>query len=144
MQLILILIVLAISYFLFRDSFKDWRRALAKIGKKGAWAAFAVVLLYLAITGKLVGAFALLGAALAYLLRIVPLILYLAPALRKLWATFKTGDAEDWQQSEHSAHSQQAGGSPGKGQMSLDKAYEVLGLKPGASKEDIVAAHRRL
>jgi DnaJ homolog subfamily C member 19 len=32
----------------------------------------------------------------------------------------------------------------GPGGMSRDEAYQVLGLKPGASKADIKAAHRRL
>jgi DnaJ family protein C protein 19 len=33
--------------------------------------------------------------------------------------------------------------SKGSG-MSRDEAYEILGLKPGASSEDIMGAHRRL
>ena len=28
--------------------------------------------------------------------------------------------------------------------MSSDKAYEILGLKPGASKQEIIDAHRKL
>jgi DnaJ-class molecular chaperone len=28
--------------------------------------------------------------------------------------------------------------------MSAAEAYEILGLKPGATKEDIIAAHRKL
>ncbi len=33
---------------------------------------------------------------------------------------------------------------PARGTMSRDEAYQVLGLAPGASAEDIRAAHRRL
>lgn len=33
---------------------------------------------------------------------------------------------------------------PGSGKMSRDEASKVLGLQPGASKKDIIAAHRRL
>jgi hypothetical protein len=32
----------------------------------------------------------------------------------------------------------------GGGRMTLDEAYDVLGLQPGASREEIKAAHRRL
>ena len=28
--------------------------------------------------------------------------------------------------------------------MNKDKAYEVLGLKPGASKEEIITAHKKM
>ena len=28
--------------------------------------------------------------------------------------------------------------------MSVEEAYEVLGLKPGASEQDIITAHRKL
>lgn len=41
-----------------------------------------------------------------------------------------------WQQTEQ-AHEF-------KGKMTADEAYEVLGLKQGASKQDIVTAHRKL
>jgi hypothetical protein len=33
---------------------------------------------------------------------------------------------------------------PSDGRMANDEAYEILGLKPGAKRDDIVAAHRRL
>jgi DnaJ homolog subfamily C member 19 len=34
--------------------------------------------------------------------------------------------------------------SPRQGAMTREEAYEVLGLRPGASEDDIRAAHRRL
>jgi hypothetical protein len=37
-----------------------------------------------------------------------------------------------------------AGGARGSGRMTRAEAFEVLGLQPGASREDILAAHRRL
>lgn len=33
---------------------------------------------------------------------------------------------------------------PGGGTMGRDEAFEILGLRPGASREEIIAAHRRL
>lgn len=35
-------------------------------------------------------------------------------------------------------------GAPGQGAMSRDEAYEVLGLEPGAKRDAIIEAHRRL
>jgi DnaJ-domain-containing protein 1 len=46
---------------------------------------------------------------------------------------------QDWGGSARSAGGMAAGGA-----MSRDEAYAVLGLKPGATDEDIRAAHRRL
>ncbi|MBL4867023.1 MAG: DnaJ domain-containing protein [Pseudomonadales bacterium] len=47
---------------------------------------------------------------------------------------------EGWQD-----HQQSTGqGETGSGNMSRTEAYEVLGLAPEATKEDIVAAHRKL
>lgn len=34
--------------------------------------------------------------------------------------------------------------SPGTGKMTRETAHEILGLKPGASREEIIEAHRRL
>ncbi len=51
------------------------------------------------------------------------------------WLAFITG--------KH-GHSEQHSGSNSKGKMTVEEAYEVLGLKAGASKADIVEAHRKL
>lgn len=37
-----------------------------------------------------------------------------------------------------------SGAAPSRGRMRRDEAYQVLGLAPGASDDDIRAAHRRL
>lgn len=41
-------------------------------------------------------------------------------------------------------HFEQHGTNSAKGKMSIEEAYEVLGLKPGASEDSIIAAHRKL
>jgi DnaJ-domain-containing protein 1 len=51
------------------------------------------------------------------------------------WLAFITG--------KHS-HSEQHSGFNSKGKMTAEEAYEVLGLKTGASKADIIEAHRKL
>lgn len=45
---------------------------------------------------------------------------------------------------EDSSHGEGSGRGPGQGEMTRDEAYEILGLEPGASREEISQAHRRL
>lgn len=49
----------------------------------------------------------------------------------------------DWR-SEAGGDGAGGGARPGGGSLSQDQAFEVLGLKPGASGDDIRAAHRKL
>ena len=53
------------------------------------------------------------------------------------------GDA--WRERAGAAGAESASNAaPGGGQMSREEAYEVLGLSPGASEQEIKAAHREL
>lgn len=54
---------------------------------------------------------------------------------RSWWLAFTTDG-----QSSSERHS----GFSAKGKMTVEEAYEVLGLKAGASKSDIIDAHRKL
>jgi hypothetical protein len=49
----------------------------------------------------------------------------------------------DWQSRAHAREGQQQGATSGS-KMGTEEAYQVLGLKPGSSKQEIIAAHRRL
>lgn len=52
---------------------------------------------------------------------------------------------EAWRERAGSAGDNQGTQSPPTGgAMTPDEAHEILGLQPGASREDIIAAHRRL
>ena len=61
-----------------------------------------------------------------------------------LFQTFLDNAHPDWrdQQEEHSAHGQSQ--SPLSREMNQDQAYEVLGLEPGCTDEDIRKAYHRL
>lgn len=48
---------------------------------------------------------------------------------------------DSWRQDDTGASSAEAGSS---GSMTLHEAYDVLGLQPGATKDEITDAHRRL
>lgn len=62
----------------------------------------------------------------------------------KLFQTFLDNAHPDWrdQQEEHFAHRQAQ--SPPSRELSLDQAYELLGLEPGCTDEDIRKAYHRL
>lgn len=79
--------------------------------------------------------------------------------LEELWAECQRYDGQalqlleayldrahpDWRETAGAPGGEQpSGGAVGGGPMSVDEAYEILGLAPGASTADIRSAHRRL
>ncbi|WP_088343672.1 MULTISPECIES: DnaJ domain-containing protein [Rhodomicrobium] len=60
-------------------------------------------------------------------------------AARLLHAYIERRSEEGGQRQQQSSR-----GGPGSGTMSVDEAYAVLGLQPGASRDDIQHAHRAL
>jgi len=97
-----------------------------------AWS-IGLVFLLLLVSGHLNTLLALLGVGLAFLWRMLPVVLRYAPHLQQLWETFNASGKKNGQRR-----------SPRDNGLSTEQALEILGLKPGASKQDIVEAHRRL
>jgi hypothetical protein len=94
-----------------------------------------LIILVSAVTGGLGGLAALIGIVLASFIRLIPELLRYAPWLHRLWLEFTSAKQQRSGRQNH----------PGaKGAMSAAEAYEVLGLKPGASEQEIIAAHRKL
>ncbi|MCY4051846.1 MAG: DnaJ domain-containing protein [Gammaproteobacteria bacterium] len=89
-------------------------------------------LLLLVITGKIHFIFAILSALVPWINR--------ALAARMIWRQFK-GFHANAGTSSGSAHNQ-TGGNPGS--MTEEEAFEILGLEPGANKEEIIEAHKKL
>jgi hypothetical protein len=108
-------------------------RRLKKIG----WILAVVLLLVLLGSGRLNWFFAMLGVVIAFMLRMMPAILRYAPQLHRLWMLFSSGKQQHYQQ-------QQSNRPPRGNGMSKAEALEVLGLKPDASEEHIIQAHRKL
>lgn len=94
------------------------------------------VLIFMGQTGWLGGLFALLGLTAAFLLRLMPVLLRNAPYLHQIWIA--------WQRSKQGPSDRQPGYRPTSGKMAAAEAYEILGLKMGASDKEIIEAHRRL
>jgi hypothetical protein len=76
-----------------------------------------------------IGAFAMAAA------RLAPALIALSPLLRRLLRNNPAGDG---------AAGDAPRPPPGARGMTRQEAYEILGLSAGASREEIVAAHRRL
>ena len=95
--------------------------------------AVVALMIFLAVTGKLNIIYAAIASFIAFLPRLAPLLRFL-PILNRFRQTSNQQNQQNQQSSQAAASSQ----------MSKDKAYEVLGLKSGATKEEIVKAHKKM
>jgi len=95
-----------------------------------------VILGLLAATGHLNVITAMIAGAVALLPRAMQLLKYL-PFVSRLYQQHGQQNAQNQQQSQSTP-------PRGKQTMSIEEAQEVLGLKPGCTKEDIIQAHRRM
>lgn len=94
------------------------------------WAGLGL-LLFLVATGRLGWLAALAGALIAALSRLLPLLVQLAPLFQRFRRARENPGNEG----------PAAGATHG---MSRIEALEILGLEPGANRQQIVDAHRRL
>jgi len=135
MQLILGLALAAAVFVIL----KKWG-ALSPEGQKAAiWKAVLVVggalLLFMVLTGR-VHVLTAAVAAIIPLLRKLPALLKFAPLVRRAM-----GDNEGPAPGGASG----AGASvAAQGPMTEQEACDILGVKPGCSREEVTAAHRRL
>ena len=134
-RIYLILLVVIIAYFGLRAFLKASPSVLAKYARVLFLCIIGVVLLYFTATGRLNWLFALIGVGIAFILRLMPVLLHYSPHIQRLWQQF-SGSKQNSSQRQSDAST--------KAKMSVEEAYEVLGLKPGASEPDIIAAHRKL
>ncbi len=134
-RIYLVLLLIIIAFFALRKFLKTSPAVLAKYMKVLLLCIAGVILIYLGVTGRLNWFFALAGVAIAFMLRLMPVILRYAPQLHKLWSHFTSA--------KQNASQRQSPARP-TGNMSIEEAYEVLGLKIGASEQEIIAAHRKL
>lgn len=63
---------------------------------------------------------------------------------RNLLAAYLDRRHPDWRDHAQDDTAARGGGAPGHGPMAEEEAYQILGLQPGASEEDITRAHRTL
>jgi hypothetical protein len=134
-RIYLILLLVIIVFFGLRTFLKASPTILAKYARVLLLCVIGTALLYLTATGRLNWLFAIVGVVIAFMFRLMPVLLRYGPQLQRLWQQF-SGSKQN--------SSQRQSASSAKGKMSVEEAYEVLGLKPGASEQDIIAAHRKL
>ena len=93
------------------------------------------VLLLLVLTGRTHWLFALLAAFLAFFQRMFHLLKYF-PLFKRLYDSFMAsgGRGKSWQNKQ----------APKNSTMSRSEAADILGIKETATKQEVVAAHRRL
>jgi hypothetical protein len=135
-RIFLILLIIEIIFWGMRAFTKTPPADLARYLKLLALFIVGLAVAYLAATGRLNWLFALLGVTAAFIVRLMPDLLRYAPYLHRLWMEFKSAKHQNSSERPHKANS--------KSHMSVAEAYEVLGLKAGASEAEIIAAHRKL
>lgn len=131
----LLIIVLIAAFVSLRWFLKTPPQKITQsIKRSGLYLALAALVL-LAAMGKLNWLFAMLGVLIASAVRALPWFARYAPQLQRLWFLFRTTknstSNNNYKQSD-------------LGVMPREQAFEILGLKPGASKQEIIQAHRKL
>ena len=132
-RLVIILAIAAIAYLLWFKINKAKGEEKKKLIIWSIASGVIVVLGFLAITGRLNFITAAITGAVAMLPRAIQLLRYL-PILDKL----RRHASHSSQQNQNN---QQAKAQNG---MSRQQASEILGIKPDASKEEIIKAHKRM
>jgi uncharacterized membrane protein len=135
-RIYLVLLLIVIAFYALRAFQKASPEKAARIVRILFYSLLGVALIFLAATGHLNWLFALVGVFVAFAARMLPMLLRYAPYIHRLWLEFINAKQQ--------SSGQQSDRPSPKGGMSKAEAYEVLGLKPGATEQDIIAAHRKL
>jgi len=133
-RIVILLAVLAIGFILWFKFSKAKGEERKKLRTTLIISSIIAVLVVMAVTGHLNAISAAIGGLIALLPKFTSMLRYL-PLFSRIFQTAKNHTNQ--QQGQQSARQSPAG-------MTKDKAYDVLGLKPGASKEDIIAAHKKM
>ena len=127
--------ILLLAFFAVNKFINTSPEIISKAIKKIVFALFLMLIVFLAATGKLNWLFALVGILIAFVFRMMPYLLRHVPQLHQLWMLFNN---------QKTRSSESSGSKKQTGTMSKQEAYEVLGLSPSASEQEIVMAHRKL
>lgn len=134
-------IALAVTVFII---LKQWGALSAEKKKTAAWkmalVAGGALLLFMVLTGR-IHVLTAGVAALLPLLRKLPMLLKFMPVIRRMTGQDQSHSGAQCNGTNGDSSRQSAASYGG---MGLDEACDTLGVAPTASREDIIAAHRRL
>lgn len=134
-RLIALLAVIVIGLLLWRKiatAPKDKRKKLIFMSTAGV---IVGALVLLAATGRMHWLYAVGGTIAAFTPRIINALRYL-PLLNRF--------RQQYTQQKSQQSGQQSAGRANPGKMTEAQAREILGVKSGASKEEIIRAHKRM
>lgn len=138
LRLVLVILLLVAALWLLQRLRSMPRDLLARWLRQAAIWGLIVVLVLAVLTGHLNPLFALIGAALPVLMRLLSL-LRLVPELQQILRSLGLGVGAE------TASGGAGQGTPqGSGALSEDEARAILGIDAEAGAEAIRAAHRRL
>jgi DnaJ-domain-containing protein 1 len=132
-RIYLLLAIIILVFYSLRQFLKTPAEVISLMLKKAAVCLLIMVVLFLAVTGRLNWVFALIGVLFACALRILPFLARYLPQLHRLWVMF----------SANKSQSSKAGGNKTE-KMSIKEAYDILGLDSSASKQQIISSHKKL
>lgn len=130
----MVIALVILAFFALNKFLKTPPEIISKAIKKITVGGFLVVIVLLAVTGKLNWLFALLGVVVASAVRVFPVILRYMPQLHSLWGTYN----------KNKSYTSGSGSNNHKGKMSHQEASEILGVTEQATEKEIILAHRKL
>jgi hypothetical protein len=135
-RIVIILAVIAIGLLLWHKISKapaDKRKGLIFRATAGVIIGTLVVL---AATGRMHWLYAIGGSIAAFMPRVISALRYL-PLINRFRQQYTRQNSQQSGQQSQSARAR-------SGKMTAEEAREILGLKPGASREEIIKAHKRM
>lgn len=134
-RIYLIILVLLVAFFLLRRFLKTSPAVLARYLRIVFFSCLGILLVFLVATGRLNWLFALVGLFAAFLSRLFPILIRYSPVLQRLWYLYLAKRQREPGKRNYTEN---------KATMSIQEAYEILGLDNGASEQEIIQAHKRL
>lgn len=135
-RLYLVLVLVLMVFFGLRSLLKMPKETLNKHIKTAGLGLIVLIMLYLAASGRLSWLLAALGVLVSGLMRAAPLLARYAPVIQRLWFQYRGGKQEHYQKHKTYSHF--------KGAVTTEEAYQILGLQVGASRDEIISAHKKL
>jgi hypothetical protein len=132
------LILFVVAFFVVQSLLRKPPDILKKYSRILMISVIGMVLAYLMATGRLNWFFAFIVMSVTFLFRLLPAVVQFLPhwlQLRNVW--------QQWQNS-HSQNENSERSSTQSSEMPRAEAFEILGIKPNSTHEEIIAAHRKL